>query len=278
MTPPGTQPDPRADGSAASPQSTSGDFAFADMFHAVAATRSYEVVVRQIEDAIRSGQIQRGERLPTERQLSETFGVSRGVIREAIKVLGAMGLVEARQGSGLFVRNDTIPSVTRAFILSVSPDAESLDKLFEFRHGLEIQAARFAAQRRSEIDLSAMDEALRTIEQAADPLDWLIFGENDNRFHNAVARAGGNPYLEVAIATARDMQRDVVHLIADEAGSIQTAIAQHREIYEAIRDRAPEKAAALMGAHVMYTAGAVQSKIPPGDDRPTVASTDKEHT
>ncbi len=76
--------------------------------------------MRQIAASIRNGQIGNGGRLPTERELSAAFRVSRGVIREAIKVLGALGLVEARQGSGIYVLN-TVPTVTRAFTLSVSP-------------------------------------------------------------------------------------------------------------------------------------------------------------
>jgi GntR family transcriptional regulator, transcriptional repressor for pyruvate dehydrogenase complex len=231
-------------------------------FRAITTTRSYEGVVQQIEAAVRTGQIKRGERLPTERELSASFDVSRGVVREAIKVLGAMGLVEARQGSGLYVQNDTIPTVTRAFTLSVSPDAESIDRLFEFRRSLESESARYAALRRSRQHLKAMYDAIEVIAQASDPLDWEGFGRADTDFHAAVASASGNPYLEVAVATARDMQRDVVHLIADRAGSIRSAMSHHRSILEAIREQDPEQASRLMADHVDYTAAVVQSLIP----------------
>lgn len=234
---------------------------FGGMFRAVAATRSYEEVVRQVEAAIRSGKIERGQRLPTERQLSETFDVSRGVIREAVKVLEAMGLVEARQGSGIYVRNDTIPSVTKAFILSVSPDAESVDRLFEFRRGLEAEVARFAAIRHAGDHITIMEEALLAMERAVDPLNWAVFGTNDSLFHNTIARASGNPYLEVAIAAARDMQRDVMTLFTKEAGSIRTAIAQHRDIFEAIRAGDSDLAGRLMADHIAYTSSSVQAVI-----------------
>ena len=69
-------------------------------FRAVILTRSYEQVVQQIQEGIRSGSLVPGQRLPTERELGESFGVSRAVVREALKVLAAMGLVESRQGSG----------------------------------------------------------------------------------------------------------------------------------------------------------------------------------
>lgn len=231
-------------------------------FSAISVSRSYEQVVRQIESAIRSGQLARGERLPTERELGATFDVSRGVVREAIKVLSAMGLVEARQGSGLYVRNEPIQSVTRAFVLSVSPSAESVEKLFEFRTGLEREAAAFAALRRTDNDLAAIFAAVTLTEQSRDPLDWDRFGDADSSFHRAIALASGNPYLSVAITTAREMQRDVVNLFSKHPGSIDTAIDHHHQIYAAIRDRSPDEAAYLMTEHIKYTAHAVQTNVP----------------
>jgi GntR family transcriptional regulator, transcriptional repressor for pyruvate dehydrogenase complex len=70
-------------------------------FKAVTVIWSYEQLVDQIQTGIRTGTLERGQRLPAERELSELFGVSRGVVREAVKVLAAMGLVESRQGSGI---------------------------------------------------------------------------------------------------------------------------------------------------------------------------------
>jgi DNA-binding FadR family transcriptional regulator len=231
-------------------------------FSAVSVTRSYEQVVRQIESAIRSGQLGRGQKLPTERELGASFDVSRGVVREAIKVLSAMGLVEARQGSGLFVRNDPIQSVTRAFVLSVSPNAESVEKLFEFRAGLEREAAIHAATRRTDADLDRIENAVNQTRQSREPLDWDRFGDADNEFHRAIADASGNPYLSVAITTAREMQRDVVNLFKKHPGSIDTAIRHHEAIFAAIRDQDPAAAGDIMVEHVQYTRHAVQTNVP----------------
>ncbi len=230
-------------------------------YHAITVTRSYEGVVRQIAASIQMGQIGQGERLPTERELSIAFEVSRGVIREAIKVLGALGLVEARQGSGIYVLN-TVPTVTRAFSLSVSPDTESVERLFEFRRTLEVESAALAAVRRSERQLAdivaASDATIRAVE--ASELD--AFGTYDNAFHAAIARASGNPYFEVAVATARQMQQDVVPLISDRIGSVRSAIQHHQAIAEAIAARDPDAAAREMAEHIRYTANAVTERFP----------------
>jgi GntR family transcriptional repressor for pyruvate dehydrogenase complex len=231
-------------------------------FSSVTVVRPYEQIVSQIQREIREGNLPRGARLPTERELAESFGVSRSVVREAIKVLAAIGLVESRQGSGLYVRNDPIPVVTRAFILSVSPDAESVDRLFEFRQVLESEAARLAAARRSDDDLAAMREAIALCDPKRDGDDWDLFGRADSQLHLAIAHASGNPYLEVAIATAREMQRDVVRLFADHPGSMQVAVGHHQDLVAAIERGEADAAATIMTDHIGYTGAIVHTTFP----------------
>ncbi|MBA3377427.1 MAG: FadR family transcriptional regulator [Chloroflexota bacterium] len=235
-------------------------------FNSVTVVRPYEQIVTQIQGAIREGQFARGARLPTERELADSFGVSRSVVREAVKVLGAMGLVESRQGSGLYVRHDTIQTVSRAFILSVAPNAESVDRLFEFRQGLESEACRLAAARRTDEQLATMTEVIALIDPADTTEDWETFGDVDVQFHRLVADASENPYLQVAIATARDMQSDVVSLFSEKAGSMQQAMTHHRQILEAIRQRDAEGAAATMAEHIGYTSHVVHPHIPEAPD------------
>jgi GntR family transcriptional regulator, transcriptional repressor for pyruvate dehydrogenase complex len=198
--------------------------------------------------------------LPTERELSSTFGVSRGVICEAIKVLGALGLVEGRQGSGIYVRNN-VPTITRAFTFSDLPDAESIERLFESRCTLEVETAHLAALRRSDDELAAIAAAEATARALASG-DWGEFGVADNAFHAAVARVSGNPYLEVAIATAREMLQGVVSLISDRAGSVTSAVEHHHSIVEAISTRQPDAAGRAMADHIVYTENEVTQYIP----------------
>ncbi len=221
-------------------------------YRPITVTRSYEGVVRQMADEIRSGRLTSGERMPTERELSAAFGVSRGVIREAVKVLEAIGLVEARQGSGIYVLN-TVPTITHAFTLSVSPDTESVEQLFEFRRTLEVESAALAAVRRSDAQLASIMAAAEATELAVELGELDGFGPADNLFHGAVARASGNPYFEIAVATARQMQNEVVPLIADRVGSIRSAILHHRAIANAIATRDAAGAAQEMAMHIDYT-------------------------
>ena len=240
-------------------------------FQAITVSRSYEGVVRQIAALIRTGKLRSGERLPTERELAAAFGVSRGVVREAVKVLGALGLVEARQGSGIYVLHD-IPTITRAFTLSVSPNTKSVEQLFEFRRTLEVEAAALAAMRRTPEQLEDIRSASTETCLAVEADDLEAFGIADNAFHAAVARASANPYFEVAVATARQMQIDVVPLISEQVGSFRAAVRHHQAIVDAIDTGDPEAAARAMGEHIVYTAGAVTGLRSSGEHLDAVAA------
>jgi DNA-binding FadR family transcriptional regulator len=233
-------------------------------FSAVTVVRPYEQIVRQIQHAIREQGLREGDRLPTERELAETFGVSRSVVREAIKVLTAQGLVESRQGSGLYVRNRPIESVSRAIVLSVLPQGDAVKQLFEFRRMLEVDAARLAAERATPEHIERLRGIVATYEPGPDGQpDWESFSLVDETIHAIVATASGNPYLEMMVASVRAMQQDVVVLVADHPGSIDEAMRHHQAIVAAIAAHDPDRAAREMDRHVSYTASVVQMQIDP---------------
>jgi GntR family transcriptional regulator, transcriptional repressor for pyruvate dehydrogenase complex len=215
--------------------------------------RSHERIAGQIGEQIRDGRLVRGQKLPTEREMSERFGVGRGVIREAVRMLDAMGLVESRQGSGIYVRNNPIPSISRALTFSVTPEEHSVASLFEFRTVLEVAATEQAALRRTDAQLAAIERAATATAEAAPHFTDDLWHLADQEFHHAISDASGNPYMAVAIDAVRQMQRDVTRLVREMRGSAG-AVEQHRAIAEAIAARCPERAAAAMRAHIQYTA------------------------
>lgn len=189
------------------------------------------------------------------------FGVSRGVVREAIKVLSTMGLVESRQGSGIYVRNNPIPSISRALTLSVSADTASILRLFEFREEIESFAARAAARRRTEGDVAAMRRVLAANIASGTETDWDAFGETDHDLHLAIAAAADNPYLHAVVSATRQMQRDVMRIVARRSGVLAVAIAQHARVVAAIAAGDAEAAAAAMREHMRYSAAGAQQVL-----------------
>jgi len=214
--------------------------------------RSHERIAEQIGEQILDGRLVRGQKLPTEREMSERFGVGRGVIREAVRMLDAMGLVESRQGSGIYVRNDFIPSISRALTFSVTPEEQSVASLFEFRTILETAAAARAACQRTDEQAHAITGAAERTEEVAKLRDGEAWHMVDTAFHHMISEASGNPYLTVAIDAVRQMHHGVLRLIADLPGSA-TAAEQHLGIAAAIVARLPAEAAECMRAHIQYT-------------------------
>ena len=231
-------------------------------FKSVVVVRPYQQVARQIEEQIRRRAFAPGEKLPTEREMSERFAVSRTVVREALKSLEAVGLVDARQGSGIYVRHHLGPVVSRALDLSVTPDEQSVGHLFTFREGLEVLAVRLATANRSEEQLTAIRRtAAETRTAAHGTHDFEAFRAADWAFHTAIRAAAGNPYLNVVLDAVRQMQLAVVDVIVRHPGSLTVAADQHLRIAEAIADDAADDAAETMQVHVRYTANVVHAVL-----------------
>jgi len=147
---------------------------------------------RAIEQAIRNGRFEVGDKLPSEARLAESFGVSRGIVREAVARLKSLGLVESVQGSGLYVsRAEALPEfrIEPAHMMH----RRELQQVFELRLELELIAVALAAARRTRRDLArlraALDELARNLERDQPGYD------PDYGFHLEIAAAGSNGYL-----------------------------------------------------------------------------------
>lgn len=148
-------------------------------------------LVTQFESRIQRGELPPGSRFPTEREITEGFGVSRTVVREAFARLSARGLLVSRRGSGAYVADN---ARYRAFQVTAEEVAEIADvlKLLEMRRGFEMEMADLAAQRRSAADLAAMQAALDAMDASTD-VDTSVAA--DTAFHGAIAAATGNDYF-----------------------------------------------------------------------------------
>jgi len=184
-------------------------------------------------------------------QLEAELDVSRTVLREALKVLAAKGLVDARQKRGTFVRPRADWHLLDADVLrwqlSGQPTGELLSQLAEVRSIVEPAGARLAAVRRDPEDLAALSEALEAM-AASDPASAAAV-EADLRFHRALLTASHNELLirmeamiEVGLA-ARDA---LVH--TGHGGSVQDPVPAHRAVFEAMRDGDPDAAERAMRA------------------------------
>jgi GntR family transcriptional regulator, transcriptional repressor for pyruvate dehydrogenase complex len=218
-------------------------------FEPITVVRSPEQVARQIETQIYAGEFTAGKKLPTERELCEQFNVSRSVIREAVKMLDALGLVESRQGSGIFVRHTTVPIISRALTLLVATEERSVHALYELRELLEARTAADAARNRNPEQLAAIEAAL------ADNLRTETeegFYQSNERIHLGICEAAGNPYFTLLIGAIMRMQREVTATVMRPNNFENTRIL-HQKVVAAIVDGDPEAAADAMRAHIRDT-------------------------
>jgi DNA-binding FadR family transcriptional regulator len=205
---------------------------------------------------IRQDDLQPGTRLPSEQNMAEHFGVSRTVIRDAIALLKAEGLLETRKGSGAFIRR---PASSTADPLT-QQSIQSLLNLIEVREGIEAETAALAAVRRTPAQLADIEHALRRIEEAAAAgLDGV---EEDAKLHQCIAVATGNPtWVRFVEMFAEPIRSAVKVTRANEAGRedlMRRVQEEHERIVSAIAARDPDAARAAARAHMEQAARRVR--------------------
>jgi len=214
------------------------------------------VVVGALVDEIVSGRYPSGTLLPPEPVLCQSFDVSRSVVREAMKVLEEKGLARARQGHGTTVTppdewNMLDPAVLDAAIRA-DATMEILDALVDVRVALESAMASTAARSMDEADLAELGDLLEEMStQLREPERYL---DSDTRFHDFIMRCSGNRLGRSIISAIHPHARasSRYNPPPDEA-SVRIAHAGHTAIYEQLRARDPEAAAAAMQEHIRRT-------------------------
>ncbi len=242
---------------------------------AVMATKAASLaddLVQRFEEQIESGDMPPGARFPTEKAITEDFGVSRTVVREAYSRLAARGLLVSRRGSGAYVPDG---ARYRAFQVTAEEVGEIDDvlKLLEMRMGFEVEMAGLAAERRTEQDLRRLVETLDAMEGSAD-VDASV--DADAAFHAAIASATGNGYflrftqfLGVRLVPSRRL-----YLQGDDPVRHQryahTINRDHRAIYAAIE--AGDAAAARRAArrHIEKSIARYRALKESGSELPSV--------
>ncbi|MFF2508233.1 FadR/GntR family transcriptional regulator [Streptomyces sp. NPDC058067] len=221
-------------------------------------------VAAMLTEEIESGRLTAGDKLPTEVELVKQLGVSRTVIREAVSRLRNAGLVEARQGRGVFV----MPRRTRP--LDLEADTEATDtkakvlQIVEVRRAMEAEAAHLAATRATPADVARMRAALTAIDTAVAAGGDGV--EEDLAFHRSIAESTGNPVLVSTVRYLGEVSRGGIRVTrANEArrGDFFEAVRkEHHAILAAIEDGDPETARSAAHRHMEHAAARLQKADP----------------
>jgi GntR family transcriptional repressor for pyruvate dehydrogenase complex len=238
----------------------------ADSFKIAALRRERvsESVANQIREAIFSGKLEPGHKLPPEREMAEQFETSRVALREALRSLEQEGMIEIKRGSGGGAFVADFDNALRALIDSLNTvvklgQAKS-GHLTEVRSMLEPVMARTAAARATDSDLQALQAIVEAQEQEL--RSGALSRKYDMEFHRLVANACHNPVLSIVVTAINDAIRDAIYRSKLTRGMREQVVRYHRELFSAISARDSELAGRIMEEHVVAVQRHVSSQPP----------------
>jgi GntR family transcriptional repressor for pyruvate dehydrogenase complex len=213
--------------------------------------RLSDQVAEQLTAEIKQGRLMPGDKLPTEARLVEQFQVSRTVVREAVSRLKSLGLVDSRQGSGVFV-SQQLPFAPLHFEVRQAASQEAVVQMVEVRRALEAEVAALAAERRDANDIRAIKQAVQALDAAVQAGGNGV--AEDVKFHRAIADATRNPfliqtleYLGQFLHGATQVTRANEARRVDFAAEVQT---EHQAILQAVEAGDAEAARQAAATHM----------------------------
>ena len=209
----------------------------------------YEQVAEQLLAQIGARHLRPGDALPSERELTESFGVGRSSIREALRMLESQGVITSVNGGTFEVAHASNPLNSSLQLVFTLDDQTGVHDLFELRRVIDCEAAAIAATRRTDEHLAQMALAIDEMERAL-PGHGEAFVLADLRFHLAIAEATGNRLILYAMQAARDVVRRALLSVVRVPQSPESAIVEHRGVYEAVRSGNPDWARNAMREHL----------------------------
>lgn len=221
------------------------------MYTPIQSLKVFERVAVQIEQRILDGELRSGDRLPTERDLAEQFQVSRTAVREALKILAQKGLVDMRPGRGTIVIDGSQEAMQHSIGLVMKlklGEVGGSNSLVEVREILEVEIAALAAARAAETEISALREAVETMDDNLDDADAFIAA--DNRFHETLAQATQNTLIFILVNSIVNLLSEQRKQIFETEGGPQRGQIHHKRILESVSRHDPETARAAMRAHL----------------------------
>ncbi len=215
--------------------------------------------VEQIAEMIRAGAYAPGDRLPSERKLVEQLKVGRTSVREAIRRLETMGLVESRQGLGTFVKDPSSEVIQASLLPHALANKETLEKLFDLREIIEVEAAARAARRASADQIAVMKKWQQTVETniAREDVAGLIVA--DVEFHRQIIIATGNDILVKLMDSIVDLLREMRYDCTHIPDLLPQIVSGHRAIMTAIEVHDAEVARQAMRDHLAAIGACVKN-------------------
>jgi GntR family transcriptional repressor for pyruvate dehydrogenase complex len=200
---------------------------------AVEKKRAYEDVVSQIQALIDDGRLKQGDQLPTERDLSVTFKVSRATIREAIRTLESMKLVQSRQGAGTYVLTSNEENLVAPLAAALFHEKDNIYDIFYVRKIIEPYVAALAAENATPEEIDGLADIIRAHEESAAEGKSAV--EYDTAFHGLLGRMSKNPVLERLLSALNDLLEQTRNEYLQDDERVKKSILGHHEVFTAVK-------------------------------------------
>jgi GntR family transcriptional repressor for pyruvate dehydrogenase complex len=220
--------------------------------------KTYELIADRLLAGISDGQLRPGDALPTERELTESFGVGRSSVREGLRMLESRGVIQA-VGHGSFVVSELRSPLNRSLQMLVALDEANLRELYELRRIIEGESAALAATRRTEADLAQMAAAID--EMASGLGDRDLYAAADVRFHVAITAATGNRVALHVMDALRELLERALEEVFAIPGSAERSLAQHGLIRASIEAGRPHEARQRMHDHLVRVEAEIHDSV-----------------
>ena len=218
-----------------------------------------DYVVEQLKESIISGEFKSGDQLPPEGALCEKFGVSRITVREALKELNMMGLVEIKQGKGTFVKTVDLGLFMKPLFQLIDFEEIDVEAIYTAREYIEGGTAYLAATVRSDFELAVLKNILQSIRQCIAEQDVAKLHEFDKAFHTEIAKAAHNPILLSILQPLEEIDTACVKRFDKYLTTLENCYKEHYDIYKAIERQDPEAARQAMIQHARNSKEALLS-------------------
>ncbi len=207
--------------------------------------RLYEVIVEQLCGYIADNEMSPGDRLPAERDLAASLGVSRASLSQALVALEVQGVLSVRHGDGaILVR----PPTEERAIKALREHADRIPDIIEAREALEVKLAGLAAARRTDAEMAAIDASIATMEAEVETGDRGVVG--DEMFHEALTAAAHSSLLAKLMHEISGLIRETRIESLSQEDRPRASLEGHRRIAEAVRKQNPQEASRAMADHI----------------------------
>ncbi|SDL42276.1 FadR/GntR family transcriptional regulator [Halarsenatibacter silvermanii] len=232
-------------------------------FEPIKTNKVYEEVINQIREMIYRGELSRGDKLPSERELKKELNVSRASIREAFSALEMIGLIESRPGEGTFIKTDADRNLLEPLSLVLMLENDIAQELLELRKILEVDCVKFASERITEEELEQLAGYLAEMEEMSGFEEESI--KLDKNFHHTIAEAGKNNVLYYVMTSIMDaMDFHIKHTrttLVSRPETMNQFTVQHRKIFEAVKAGDSDSAMKKMEEHLEYVEKLISREI-----------------